>query len=333
MKERRIFRRRGLFIQMPGLITGGFLQPIPLEADGDTKNAKSFELPTRTTMIKDAEIHYLEFGVGEPVIFVHGSLGDCRAWGYQMEVFAESYRMISYSRRYHHPNIWVGDGSDYSTGLHADDLACLIEKLSVGPAHIVGMSTGGVIALLVARDRPDLVRTLSVCEPDLTPWLTELPGGTAVLESFVKGCFEPAKAAVQMGDIEAALKHFIDPQVPGWYAQATPEELRLVWDNVPEFKLELAVANFYSPFSFQDAASIETPTLLLGGENSLDLYRICDTKLEQLMPNVERVIVPGTSHAAHYLAPELFNKTVLAFLKRHCSNSTESDTLGTAECP
>ena len=54
--------------------------------------------------VNGARLAYLEAGRGDPLIFVHGSLEDLRIWHRQVEQFAEYYRVIAYSRRYHHPN-------------------------------------------------------------------------------------------------------------------------------------------------------------------------------------------------------------------------------------
>ncbi len=44
---------------------------------------------------------YVDEGRGAPVVLVHGSLGDYRTWAPQVPFFAQHYRVIAYSRRYH----------------------------------------------------------------------------------------------------------------------------------------------------------------------------------------------------------------------------------------
>ena len=83
-------------------------------------------------MANGTQFEYIEQGQGEPVILVHGALGDYRTSPLQVESFAKRYRVFAYSRRYHYPNPWVGDGQDYSPLLHAEDLAALITSLGLG---------------------------------------------------------------------------------------------------------------------------------------------------------------------------------------------------------
>ena len=163
MRERFREKRKGLYISMPGLVTVSFLDEIAKVAPLPEREN---DLPTKRAAVNGAELHYFEFGEGEPVVFVHGSIGDYRTWGYQFEAFSQNYKVISYSRRYHYPNVWTGDGLDYSTDLHTDDLVAFIKALGLGPAHIVGQSSGATIAAQCASRYPEVTRSLVANEPD-----------------------------------------------------------------------------------------------------------------------------------------------------------------------
>jgi pimeloyl-ACP methyl ester carboxylesterase len=88
----------------------------------------------------NTSLAYLEQGQGVPVVFLHGSgATDLRTWGQQIEPFAEQYRVVACSRRYHYPNPWIGDGAEItSTYIHASDLAGLIGALEWSRVHLVG---------------------------------------------------------------------------------------------------------------------------------------------------------------------------------------------------
>ena len=92
-------------------------------------------------------LDYVERGDGDPVVLVHGTLSDHRSWRFQLDAFAERFRTIAYSRRYHYPNPCTGDESDYSAALHADDLAALMTELGLESAHVVGQSYNGLYHL------------------------------------------------------------------------------------------------------------------------------------------------------------------------------------------
>ncbi|HEV8183308.1 MAG TPA: alpha/beta hydrolase, partial [Candidatus Angelobacter sp.] len=110
------------------------------------------------------ELHYVDRGMGVPVVFVHGSLSDGGYWGDQVNAFAHAgFRAIAYSRRHSPPNNNKALPG-YSAVVDADDLAALITKLHLGRVHVVGHSYGALTALFLAARHPELVRTMVLAE-------------------------------------------------------------------------------------------------------------------------------------------------------------------------
>ncbi|MCJ2115670.1 hypothetical protein MKK65_03510 [Methylobacterium sp. J-001] len=66
---------------------------------------------------------YQEAGSGEPIVLVHGSLGDYRIWYAQVPVLSKQYRVLSLSLRHYYPERWDGVGEDFSISQHAADVA------------------------------------------------------------------------------------------------------------------------------------------------------------------------------------------------------------------
>src|SRR4051794_12594635 len=118
----------------------------------DTAKAQSgtsTEPEVKSIFINGDSIHYTDIGKGDPVVFVHGALGDYRTWRAQVDSFAKNYRGITSGRRYAYPNQQtIIDSSKHSFASHAKDLAEFLRKLNLEPAHLVGHSSGAYIALL-----------------------------------------------------------------------------------------------------------------------------------------------------------------------------------------
>lgn len=102
---------------------------------------------------------------GEPVVFVHGNVSSSAFWRDAMLALPERYRPIAVDLR--------GFGGtdplpvDATRGLrdYADDLMALLEALHMERAHFVGWSMGGGVVLQHMRDRPGMVRSLTLVNP------------------------------------------------------------------------------------------------------------------------------------------------------------------------
>ena len=107
---------------------------------GKTTQSENQATPeVKSVFINGDSIHYIDIGKGDPVVFVHGTVGDYRTWGAQMDTFSKNHRVIAYSRRFAFPNKqMINDTADYSTPVHAKDLAELIKALNLEPVHLVG---------------------------------------------------------------------------------------------------------------------------------------------------------------------------------------------------
>lgn len=97
------------------------------------------------------QIAYARAGEGPPLVFVHGAAEDSRIWQSQLADLADEFTVVAWDE----PG--AGQSSDLpeSFGLagFADGLARLIETLELGPAHVVGLSWGGTVALELYRPR------------------------------------------------------------------------------------------------------------------------------------------------------------------------------------
>jgi non-heme chloroperoxidase len=316
--SREVFRwprRRGCYIQLPGLVTSAFLSQIH---DADPPDPKRpFDLPTKSADVNGTTLRYLDVGAGEPIVFVHGSLGDYRTWGYQFEPFAEHFRVISYSRRWHYPNPPPAPGTtSYSSALHTDDLAEFLRQLGCGPVHLAGNSMGAIIALKLAHRHPELARSLILNEPGYFNWLPLLPGGGKLLEEITRRYFLPARELMLRGRTQEGVRMFVEGVMPGQWSKLSPAQITVILDNSNEFQAEIDALEWMSPFSFEDASSIRTPALVMTGSDTEEIFRVLNVQFSRLLPNAESVTVPDACHAIYASAPDAFNREVMSFLSR-----------------
>ena len=82
--------------------------------------------------INGTTLHYRECGKGEPLVFVHGALGDLHFFQPQVQAFATSFRVIAYSRRFSPPNAPPRATDVNPLSMHVADLRALITRTERG---------------------------------------------------------------------------------------------------------------------------------------------------------------------------------------------------------
>jgi pimeloyl-ACP methyl ester carboxylesterase len=139
----------------------------------------------------------------------------------------------SYTQRYHGPRPWPDDGENYSNTTHAKDLAEFIGALDAGPVHVVARSNGGHIALVMALEHPELVRSLVLAEPGgVGNLVSDAPEGKEAISAF-RETLAPARQAALAGDPDAATRQFFEAVAgrPGLWETLSEERRLLMLPN------------------------------------------------------------------------------------------------------
>ncbi|MEX0874086.1 MAG: alpha/beta hydrolase [Actinomycetota bacterium] len=228
-------------------------------------------------------------GEGDPLVLLHGGMCTNDTWSAQMPVFAERFQVIAPERRAHGHTPDVEGPLSYSD--MAKDTIGFLETVVKKPAHLVGWSDGGVVGLLVAMERPDLVRKLVAISAHPNPGAVVPEAQNEMLE------VPPDDPSLEMF---RSLHAASSPDGPEHWPIFLKKFFTMVATQ-PDIKAD-------------DLASIKVPTLVVSGdddmvtlENTIAIYRG--------IPGSELAIVPGTSHALVFEKPEALNRIVLDFLE------------------
>jgi pimeloyl-ACP methyl ester carboxylesterase len=238
-----------------------------------------------TVEIDGVTTYYEEQGQGDPLVLLHGGMSDSSSWGMQVPAFAAAYRVFAPDRRGH------GRTSDTDAPYTYEDMAtetiAFLEQVVSGPAHLVGWSDGGNIALLVAAQRPDLVRRQVVVGANF----------------HHEGLMDVADMGGDPDAPEVAMfKGMHDALSPGG-----PDH----WPSF--FRRSMQMWREGPTMTVGDLAGIDVPTLVLVGDDEpITLDHTC--ALYEALPASQLAIVPGTSHLLLLEKPDAGNKLILDFL-------------------
>lgn len=291
---------------------------VPLQAQcGSTALfmfAMRFEpaVPLLSATVNGYCLSYLEQGVGDPVLLVHGSLCDCRYWVPQMSALARHYRVIAISLRHHWPATTTADDGNFSVSQHAADLVGLLDHLALPHAHVVGHSRGGRVALELALGQRERIRSLVLADPGAQ--FADEPRRTTA--SFVT----EATHRIRSGDVEGGLGLFVDAvngedtwarMIAGFKRMARDNAGTLLGQSIEPVQV----------LSDTDLADLDVPTLLIGGAASPPRYAQILDRLVAGLPHTQRITIEGAAHGMNLAKPHSFNTAVLDFLAQSGAGS------------
>ncbi len=231
--------------------------------------------------------YYEVDGEGEPLLLLHGGTAPIETFAAQRAALAPHYRCYLPERRGHGRTPGVAGPLTYE--IMTDDTVAFMAAMGIARAHIVGWSDGGIIGMIMAMRRPDLVRTLVSI------------GGNFHYDGLTTEFRESMLAWTP--------ETFFQPLVElhGRMSPDGPEGFRVMLKKVVE---NATTGPTLTP---ADLAKIAAPTLVLAGdddcctlEHTIELYRS--------VPNAQLCIVPGASHTVLLEKPDLTNRVILDFL-------------------
>lgn len=255
--------------------------------------------------VNGTRLYYELAGSGPSVVLMHGFSLDTRVWEPQWQPFTERHQVLRYDLRGFGRSA-VPDGAGY---FHHQDLAALLDHLGIGPATLLGHSTGGSIALDFAVSHPQATRGLVLFGAIAGGYEFSPEFGAALMAIFASAREQGVGAAK-----EAWLRLLAFQPRPNGITEA--DLRRIVADYSGWHWLNEDPARPLEPPALQRLDAIRAPTLTLLGEREVpDCHRIA-ALVNQAVPGAEHVVLPGLGHMANLEDPELFNATMLDFLAR-----------------
>lgn len=262
--------------------------------------------------------HVEERGGGEPLILLHGFTGSAATWRDQSAMMAGSYRVLAIDL----PGHGLSDApaiERYRMERVAADLAQLVATLDERPAHWLGYSMGGRLALYIGGQYPARVSSL-------------------ILESASPGLATAAERQARRAQDAALAERIESVGVPAFVAEWERLPLFATQANLPIDVLTLQQAQRLQnsargladslrgmgtgsqPSLWDDLPAVSGPALLIAGELDEKFVAI-NRRMAAAMPDAEFCLVANSGHAVHLEQPEIFRQLVLGFLGRESEDS------------
>lgn len=249
-------------------------------------------------------IAYERCGEGPPLVAVPGVLTSARRWPV-LPRLAEHFTVYAVDRRGRGDS---QDSEDYALECEFEDVAAVVDAIGL-EVNVLGHSFGGQ-CVLGASLLTSNIRRLVVYETDAPEGMYEAAMPAGLVDRF--------ESLVDAGDRVGAVTTFLREAF-----QMTTEEIETAktWPTFPAmvaaahtFPREIRALERYK-FETQRFESMNVPTLLLLGGDSPDFAKASMEEWHSILPNSRIVEMSGQQHMAHYTAPDLFVREVVAFVK------------------
>lgn len=266
------------------------------------------------------KLAYVDEGQGsETIMMIHGLGSYLPAWKKNISDLSKNYRVITVDL----PG-YGKSSKDPHSGLmsfYAGVIAELIQKLQLGPVNLAGHSMGGQISMVLALEKPELVKRLILVDPAgfeafhagqknwfkdvMTPNLVRLTTVDAIETNLASNFYRMPKDAQFMIDDRIAMRDAGDFEN---YCLAVARSVHGMVDEAVIDKLP----------------QISVPTLIFFGENDMLIpnrylnpgftYKIAE-KGASLIKGSKLVMVPKCGHFMMFEKPEVFNSETRKFIR------------------
>jgi pimeloyl-ACP methyl ester carboxylesterase len=240
-------------------------------------------------------------GTGAPVVLMHAATGSSRVWEHQIPAFTKAgHRVIAFDRRGWGRTVVAADAPPATA---ADDLLALMDALRIERFHLVGTAAGGFVSFDFALSFPKRLRSLVIANSI---------GGIQDEEFLALGRrLRPPEFLAMPPEVR---------EVSPSYRAANPDGTRR-WIELEHMSRPPGPAAAAQPLKNRITLSlletITVPTLLLTGGADLYAPPPIQRMFAARIKHAESVIVPEAGHSTYWEQPEVFNRAVLNFIRKH----------------
>jgi pimeloyl-ACP methyl ester carboxylesterase len=238
-------------------------------------------------------------------VLLHGAIADARVWRRQIEDLSDEFTVVAWDA----PGAGRSSDPPEAWGMPdwADALAELLEALDLGPAHVLGISWGGTLALELYRRHAE--RTTSLILADAyAGWKGSLPPDE---------CERRLEMALRTTALPPAemVPHWLPDLVSRGAPPERVDELVAIMSDVHPAGAALMAHSMANSDLRDVLPAIQVPTLVLWGEEDVRSPTSIAEELVAAIPAARLAVIPGAGHESNIEQPELFTAAVRDFCR------------------
>ena len=220
---------------------------------------------------------------GEAVLLLHGGLSQTSHWdSHVLPAVEDDFHVFAYDRSGH------GFTSDQAKSFHyqhqTDEAISYLKHVVKEPAHLIGYSDGGIIALMVAIQQPALVRSI------ITLGANFHPSGIYRLDEF--------DGVVSAENQEE-------------YNRTSPDAPETLAKKIQKM---IEIQKSEPNLTTDDLGKIQCPVLVMAGDDDVIKHNHT-AELFESIPLGQLAVVPATSHKFIKERPALAQLIIREFLE------------------
>lgn len=239
--------------------------------------------------VNGIHIWYAVFGAGEPVVLLHGGLGNSNYWGNQVSELARHYKVVVMDSRGHGRS--TRNTEPFGYDLMASDVLGLLDGLRIQKAAIVGWSDGAIIGLDIAIHHPERLSKLFAFAANSDPGGVKDVNRSPVFTAFI------ARAGREYAELSPTPREY----------NTFLAQIERMWAVEPHF-------------TAAQLGAIRVPVRIADADHDEAIRRENTLFMADHIPGSCLLIEPGVSHFSMLQDPEQFNRDVEQFLLHPCGS-------------
>lgn len=261
--------------------------------------------------VGDAELEYADTGAGGPVLLIHG--GVFADWFVPVagDPALADFRVIRVRRAGY---TGAAPTHPLSIGDHGHHCAALLDHLGLESVHVVGHSSGALVALALAAERPDLVGGLVLVEPARA-------GDSWPATEEARQLLEPLTDATRAGNVGMAFDAFMEIVCAADFRQVLDSSLGPAglptWEQEGAFFFTDEMGAVLDwPFDEVAASAVRARALVVVGGKSAPTVHQAVSQVADWLPDATIESIPDSDHMLPLRHPARLAATIARSARR-----------------